>query len=238
MAAVRNSAFGAVWLAALFLSAFPPTLLANECAGHSDEPLVSLLQPPPCEACEETKSELAELEALERSRTAEQAAYAASDTERSLPRFLEGAGIGFDATALEACESFFTKRRKEEKAAVDAAKDTFCRVRPFLTPGNTLHPVQEAKPDESFSYPSGHATYGATVGFLLAEMMPEKKAAIYARINDYAHDRMVAGVHFRSDVEAGKLFGAAIVNALFAKPGFEAEFEEAKACVRKAAGLQ
>ncbi|MGO8780485.1 MAG: phosphatase PAP2 family protein [Rhodomicrobium sp.] len=238
MTAKMNSAFGGVWLAALFLIALPPTLLAHECVGRSDEPLVSLLQPPPCEACEETKAELAELEALEQSRTPEQAAHAASDTERSLPRFLEGTGIGFDADALQACKRFFKKRHKEEKAAVDAAKDTFCRVRPFLTRGNTLHPVQEAKPDASFSYPSGHATYGATVGFLLAEMMPEKKVALYARINDYAHDRMVAGVHFRSDVEAGKLYGAAIVDALFAKPGFEAEFEEAKACVRKAAGLQ
>jgi acid phosphatase (class A) len=238
MTAAGNTGFGAVWFAAIILIAFPSSLLANECLGRSDEPLVSLLQPPPCEACEETKAELAELEAIERSRTPEQAAHAASDAERTLPRFLEGAGIAFDATALEACENFFMKRHKEEKAAVDAAKDTFCRVRPFLTPGNTLHPVQEAKPDDSFSYPSGHATYGATVGFLLAEMMPEKKAAIYARINDYARDRMVAGVHFRSDVEGGKLYGAAIVNALFAKPGFEAEFKEAKACVRKAAGLQ
>jgi acid phosphatase (class A) len=121
---------------------------------------------------------------------------------------------------------------------LEAAKSTFCRPRPFLTPGNTLHPVDEAKPSDSYSYPSGHSTYGATLGFLLAEMMPEKKAAIYARINDYAHSRMVAGVHFRSDVEAGKLYGAAIANALFAKPGFEPEFQEAKACMRKAAGLQ
>ena len=95
-----------------------------------------------------------------------------------------------------------------------------------------------AKPSDSYSYPSGHSTYGATTGFLLAAMMPEKRGAIYARINDYAHSRMVAGVHFRSDVEAGKLYGTAIAAALFAKPGFQAEFEEARICVRKAAGLQ
>jgi acid phosphatase (class A) len=177
------------------------------------------------------------LGALEQARTPEQVAHAAGDAERTLPRFLEGAGIAFEAEALKPCESFFLKRRKDEKAAVDAAKFTFCRHRPFATPGNTLHPVDEAKPDDSYSYPSGHSTYGATVGFLLAEMMPEKRGAIYARINDYAHSRMVAGVHFRSDIEAGKLYGAAIANALFAKPGFEVEFAEAKACVRKAAGL-
>ncbi len=228
----------AVFFAAFFLVLSSPALSAHECVGHSGEPLVSLLQPPPCQTCEETKAELDELADLEHTRTPEQAIRAGEDVKRSVGRFLEGAGIVFDATALDACEDFFMKRRIEEKAAVDAAKDTFCRLRPFMTPGNGLHPVQEAKPDESFSYPSGHATYGATVGFLLAEMMPEKRATIYSRINDYAHNRMVAGVHFRSDVEAGKLYGAAIVKALFAKPGFAGEFEVAKACVRKAAGLQ
>jgi acid phosphatase (class A) len=228
---------GAIFLAALLTIAGSRTSFAAECAGSSDEPMVSLLQPPPCEDCEETKAELGELEDLERARTPEQAAHAASDAERSLPRFLEGAHIGFDAAALQSCEGFFMKRRKEEKAAVDAAKFTFCRLRPFLTPGNTLHPVQEAMPDDSYSYPSGHAAFGATTGFLLAEMMPEKRAALYTRIEDYARGRMMAGVHFRSDVEAGKLIGAAIVNSLFANPGFAAEFGEAKACVRKAAGL-
>ncbi len=211
---------------------------AGECRGQSDAPLVRLLQPPPCETCEETKAELDELAALERGRTPEEAERAAADAARSVARFLEGGGISFDAAKLRECEGFFLVRRKEEKAAVDAAKDTFCRLRPFDTPGNALRPLAEAKPDDSFSYPSGHATYGATIGFLLAEMLPEKRAEIYRRITDYAKSRMLAGVHFRSDVEAGKLFGAAIGASLFAKPEFRREFEEARACVRNAVGLE
>jgi acid phosphatase (class A) len=235
MVQAGKAGFGAIVFAGLFLLAGAPSAPAAECTGHSDEPLVSLLQPPPCETCEETKAELDELAALEHSRTLEQAEHAARDAERSLPRFLEGTGIAFDAEALKACEDFFAKRRKVETAALNAAKSAFCRPRPFATPGNTLHPLD--KPSDGYSYPSGHSTYGATAGLLLAQMMPEKAAAIYARIADYAHSRMVAGVHFRSDVEAGKLFGAAIANALPAAPGFQAEFDEAKACVRKAAGL-
>ncbi len=228
----------AIFLASALLLLSPAAVLAAQCNGHSDEPLVRLLPPPPCETCPKTKAELEELAGLETARTPELAKYVGEDAERSLNRFLGGASIAFDAKALAACDNFFMKRRKEEKAAVDAAKNSFCRLRPFLTAGNTLHPVDSARPDDSFSYPSGHATYGATVGFLLAEMMPEKRTAIYARIDDYGHSRMVAGVHFRSDIEAGKLYGAAIVSALFAKPGFVSEFAEAKACVRKAAGLE
>jgi acid phosphatase (class A) len=220
----------------LFLLSALPAASGEKCTGHSAEPLASLLQPPPCESCEETKAELAELTALERSRTPEEADHAARDAERTLARFVEGGGIAFDMGALKGCEDFFVKRRKDETAALEAAKTAFCRPRPFVTPGNTLHPLDA--PSDTYSYPSGHSTYGATTGFLLAAMLPERREAIYARINDYAHSRMVAGVHFRSDVEAGKLYGSAMANALFAKPGFQAEFEEAKACVRKAAGLQ
>jgi acid phosphatase (class A) len=238
MGPVERAVAGAVFLAVALSICWGQAALADGCAGRSDEPLVGLLQPPPCEACEETKAELDELAALEKARTPEQVEQAARDAERSLPRFLEGAGIVFDAEALKPCEDFFLKRRKDESASLEAAKSTFCRPRPYATSGNALHPIERAKPEVSFSYPSGHSTYGATTGFLLAAMMPEKKAAIYARINGYAHSRMVAGVHFRSDVEAGKLYGTAIATALFARPGFQAEFEEAKVCVRKAVGMQ
>ena len=74
-----------------------------------------------------TKAELEELAGLEAARTPEQAKYVGEDAERSVSRFLEGAGIAFDAKALAACDGFFMKRRKEEKAAVEAAKNSFCR---------------------------------------------------------------------------------------------------------------
>jgi acid phosphatase (class A) len=234
---VRGAVASAV---GLILALSPLTLIAQEgprCGAESSEPLVKLLPPPPCETCEETKAELAELASLEHSRTPEQEIAAIEDAKGSVARFIEGAGISVDAKSFEDCDDFFKKRRKEEVAAVEAAKNAFCRLRPFKTQGNSLHPVQGAKPEDSFSYPSGHAAWGATIGLLLARMMPERRADLYRRINGYAQSRMLAGVHFRSDVEAGKLIGAALVNSLNEAPGFNAGFEKAKICVRRAVGL-
>ena len=45
---------------------YAPAVQARECKGQADVPLVNLLQPPPCETCEETKSEIDELASLER----------------------------------------------------------------------------------------------------------------------------------------------------------------------------
>ncbi len=235
---MRQAMTRAIFAGTLLVALHSPGLEARECQGQSDVPIVNLLPPPPCETCPEAKAEMEELASLERERTPEQESRVASDVKRSVDRFLGGANIAFEPEKLRPCESFFTKPRQEEKAAVEAAKDKFCRTRPFKTPGNPLHPVELARPDDSFSYPSGHAAYGAVVGFLLVEMLPEKRAEIYRRINEYAHSRMVAGAHFRSDVEAGKLMGAAVVASLMAKPDFREAFDEAKTCVRKAVGLQ
>ena len=57
---------------------------------------------------------------------------------------------------------------------------------------------------DSPSYPSGHTTYGTLMGTILARMLPEKRDELYARITDYGHSRMIAGVHYRSDIDAGK----------------------------------
>ena len=83
MRQVGKANLGAIVLAGLFSIACPPSAPAAECLGHSDEPLVSLLQPPPCETCEETKAELGELSALEQARTPAQTEHAARDGARS-----------------------------------------------------------------------------------------------------------------------------------------------------------
>ncbi len=235
---MRHAMVQASFAGVLCLALYAPALEARECQGQSDVPIVHLLPPPPCETCPEAKAEMDELASLERERTPEQVDRVAADVKRSVDRFLEGAGIAYDPEKLRPCEKFFTKARQDEKAAVEAVKDTFCRTRPFKTPGNPLHPVEAARPNDSFSYPSGHAAYGAAIGFLLVEMLPEKKAELYRRINDYARARMIAGAHFGSDVEAGKLIGAAVVASLLGKPDFRPAFDDARTCVRKAVGLE
>jgi acid phosphatase (class A) len=221
-------------LSAALLHAAEP----SKCSGQSDEPLVQLLAPPPCETCEKTKAELQELAKIGMDASSERKARASADVDMSLTQFLRGAGIAFEPEKLKACEgTLFKMLRRDEKSVLDAAKDAFCRTRPFKTAGTPLRAVAAGLAAGDNSYPSGHAAYGAAVGFLLADMLPEKKTAIYARIEDYAYSRLVLGVHFRSDVEAGKLLGAAVGATLISKPGFTESFEETKACVRKAAGL-
>src|SRR5262249_51158711 len=108
----------------------------------------------------------------------------------------------------------------------------------FNIDGNDLHPLAEAKTSNSASYPSGHTTYGTVIGVVLAEMASEKRAELLARAADYGMSREVAGVHFPSDVEAGKVLGTIVAADEFATDAaFKAAYPAATACLREAIGL-
>jgi acid phosphatase (class A) len=90
---------------------------------------------------------------------------------------------------------------------------------------------------KSGSYPSGHATVGTLMGIELANMLPEKRAAIMARAWEFGQNRVVAGIHYPSDIEMGRISGTVIAQTISTHPDFRQEFDAAKAELRAALGL-
>lgn len=221
------------------LVSVPMTLSAEEasCPKLTTDPLVKLLSPPSCDSCAQTRVELEELKTLQRNRTEAQVEHAHADYKISVVRFVEGADIKFDAAALEMCHPIFDRLMERTKSAAEHAKYSFCRTRPFNLPHNDLKPLESSN-KYSPSYPSGHTTAGTALGAVLAYMVPEKRAVFLARAADYGHSRMIAGVHYRSDVEAGKLLGMAVAEEEFSVDAqFRTMLPEATKCVRGALGL-
>ncbi len=79
------------------------------------------------------------------------------------------------------------------------------------------------------SYPSGHATMGYAAAAVLANLMPGNAQVILARASDYAESRLICGVHYRADIDAGQVLGNVLVARLMTKPAFQAELEAARA---------
>jgi acid phosphatase (class A) len=79
--------------------------------------------------------------------------------------------------------------------------------------------------------------WARTVGLLLSNMLPEFREKIMARSDEYAYNRVVAGVHYPSDIESGKLAATALTAFLLAAPAFQADFAEAKKELRAALKL-
>jgi acid phosphatase (class A) len=222
------------------------SILAISCVGaRADGPgcfharlpsLTELLLKPPCDSCVETKAELDELQILDVTRSVEQEEHARGDHERSTSRFLSQMHVQVDEAQLAKAAPFFQCVYEAVEDAVNPAKDKFKRMRPYNLPDNGLHPLKKISAKDTFSYPSGHAAYGATVGLILIEMVPELREKIYARIEDFGFSRMISGVHFRSDVYAGEVAGTTIAASLHQAERFQAQFDDAKKSVRKALG--
>ncbi len=121
--------------------------------------------------------------------------------------------------------AMFSRIGESEDATVDPAKPFFGRVRPFLADPRIKALVP---PSSSGSWPSGHTTRVTMMAAVLANMLPEQRGPIWARAADYAQSRVIGGMHFPSDLQAGQRAGTAMAQALFAIAEFRADLDAAK----------
>ena len=110
-----------------------------------------------------------------------------------------------------------------------AAKTHYQRRRPFVEfKEATCTPQDEAKLEKDGSYPSGHSAVGWTWALILAELTPERVNEILQRGFAFGQSRVICGVHWQSDVDAGRVVGAGAVARLHADAAFDADMEAAK----------
>lgn len=110
--------------------------------------------------------------------------------------------------------NFFSNHAKQTDGLINWVKLQFKRPRPYAL-AKVLNVAYELPTDERFqtgSYPSGHSCEAYMFGYLLSMKYPEHAKKILLFTRDLANSRIVAGVHFPSDVIAGKLLAAQIFN--------------------------
>jgi acid phosphatase (class A) len=196
--------------------------------------LTKVLPPPPAPDSEQQKRDLAAVLAVQKSRTPAQTERALADVTAGTFGFADVLGPNFTAQRVPAVAALFDKIRGDAGAALSAGQSVWKRARPFAVSAE-VEPVGD-RPGGS-SYPSVSSTVGYLGGIVLADMVPEKAAALYARGREFGDNRIVLGVHFPTDIEAGRLAATAVATALMENPAFIKEFDEARAQLRKALGL-
>jgi acid phosphatase (class A) len=198
--------------------------------------LYRLLPSPPVAGSAQERAELDELLRIQANRTPAEVQRARDDAAVSIFRFADALGNPpqFTRDRLPLTSALFARVEKDESLFMNTAKDAFGRPRPFLTE-KRLVPVVAMPP--SASYPSGHSTWAVACAIILADMVPERRAQIFARADEYAHNREVGGVHYPSDVAAGHLAGTALAVELFNLPRFDADEIAAANELRQTLGL-
>lgn len=197
---------------------------------------LQFLPAPPTNESEVTKAELAELHAIEKSRTPEQSEQAIwDDKNEHMFIFKNVMGEAFTEETLPRLAAFGKRIRNDEGLNAAPAKTGFARVRPYNL-DKTLNPICKTKTKDD-SYPSGHATTGYLLGLTLAEMVPEKRDAILARADQYGHNRLICGVHYASDVPASRLLAYSVHAIMKQNPDYQKEMAAARTELRAALGL-
>jgi acid phosphatase (class A) len=226
-------------LAALLLLASLSSLAADPKFTFVDArsiDLSRLLAPPPADSSEVTRAELEAMLMIQERRSDAQKAQALADNEVSLARFSEAVGStkSLKDVPLPLTNALLKKVQSDSSPVVGAGKEAFNRPRPYALE-KRLEPVVPLP--GGASYPSGHATWAYLTALVLADMVPERRLQILARADEYARNRVIAGVHYPSDVEAGRMTATIFTAFLFASPHYASERGAAAKELRAALGL-
>lgn len=198
---------------------------------------VSLLIPlPPASGSAAQQAELAEMHRIEQARTPAQVAAARADEHRqNIFAFNTVLGEEFNAKDLPLTAALSTYVYNEEPALTIPLKGIYARPRPYQY-DHTLHPVCGTTTVHN-SYPSGHSLSGYLEAFTLIQMVPEKSQEILARADEFAHNRLVCGVHYPSDIATGREIAYALFGYMMAMPQFQRDLAAARAETRRHLGL-
>jgi acid phosphatase (class A) len=228
--------------------------------------VLEVLAPPPAPGSAEQSRDIDAVLEAQNARTPALEQHAIADADASGFRFATVLGPSFTAEKLPLTAKLLAKLRGAQSALTSAAKDCFLGQRPFLLdarvrpiaqlkadsahdparplatlprgPGSPCAALPETPPAYTYSYPSGHAAFGALEAIILARMVPEKRDALYARGWDFGWSRVVAGIHAPSALESSRIIATLIAHTLKNDPRFEADLAAARNELRSVLNLR
>ncbi|MDR2368976.1 MAG: phosphatase PAP2 family protein [Deltaproteobacteria bacterium] len=147
--------------------------------------------------------------------------------------FKDSFGLTLDKKNTPFTYELLARASSDVEVSFNEVKDKYKRPRPFVyfnQPfGTTCLPAEEASIKNNGSYPSGHSAYSWLMAQILSEISPERLDAIMARGLDYGFSRVICGVHWVSDIEAGRYVASAVNARLHGNLGFQELLAKAKA---------
>lgn len=132
----------------------------------------------------------------------------------------------------------FARALEDVSASARVAKGRVFRARPFVDDPEvqTCIRVDETYRTNS-SAPSSHATAGIVYGLILADAAPDQAEALGRLGEAFGESRLVCGLHYPADVEAGQALGYALFEAIRATPAYQADLAEARRELAEARAL-
>ena len=141
---------------------------------------------------------------------------ATSDAELNFPAAVRSfeSTLGIEISETKTPKLYILMRRVLTDAALSTytAKNYYKRKRPFMVNNTPVcTPADTALLRKDGSYPSGHTAIGWAWALIFCEIFPAKTDTILKRGYAFGESRVICNVHWHSDVEMGRVMGAAAV---------------------------
>jgi len=177
----------------------------------------------------EDKNDFEVLFDWQKKRTPEQCAAARAEMEHSFKIFF-GKISPFKAPEPAEVTTFFKNVSADSVAAHRFIKDAYKRQRPFLRDTRIKPCVFKVG---GYAYPSGHATISRLFALILGDLVPSRKKEFLTRADEAALNRVIAGVHHPTDIEAGKILADVLYKNLKEEPEFSSDMKTLKRFLSK-----
>ncbi len=194
---------------------------------------LALLPPPPAEGSAALAADGEAYRTLTALQKGPRGAQAAKDANLKFPaaasHFACALGVNISEQNTPHLNMLLRRTLADAGLATYKAKDNYQRTRPFVTFNEqSCTPAEEASLRKDGSYPSGHSALGWAWALVLTEIAPDRTDPLLQRGRSYMQSRGVCGVHWKSDIEAGRLIGSAAVARLHDNGVFRAQLAAAK----------
>lgn len=144
-------------------------------------------------------------------------------------------GIKINETQTPRLYAMMQKVLSDFGLSTYGVKNKYNRVRPFVVHEEaTCRADQEAILRGDGSYPSGHTAAGWGWALAFSQINPERSNELFRRGLAFGQSRVICNAHWQSDVDAGRIMGAATVARLQTDPAFLADLKAAEAEVSAA----
>lgn len=215
----------------------PPRLVAGYLKPGTGPDSLVIVPPPPVPGSAAQERDLAASKDGLALRGSARWALATRDADLFSPgsagTFSCAAGIAIGPAETPKLNQLLRRAGTDLALSTSATKRKYMRPRPFTQNGQPIcTPADETLLRGDGSYPSGHSAIGYGWSLILAEVLPDRAAQLVARGRAFGDSRRVCNVHWLSDVEEGRIMGAAMVARLHADATFLADIDAAKAEAR------
>ncbi|MBS1983734.1 MAG: phosphatase PAP2 family protein [Bdellovibrionales bacterium] len=198
-----------------------PGYLAKDAIGFK-----SFLKPFPAPSSAESKSDLDQILAYQKTRTKAQCDISNAVVKISLDTLFGPKTGNLTAAEVSRLGDFFANKiRSNVGYFSNELKEFWKRPRPYQE-NPAIKPC--VKIEDSFAYPSGHAAIAKLYALILSDLYPERKDLFLKRAAEIAESRVWGGVHHPTDIAAGKFLAEEVYRRLQMNPQFMADLQALK----------